>query len=401
MNTMFFVTPGRLDMRAITVFGLSAKKGENPIGFFGTGLKYAIAILMREGAQFHIETGGVRYDFDVNADTFRDKEFSCIGMHSALKGYELPFTTELGKNWEMWQAFRELYCNTKDEGGLTQERIAAIPEVWGDDYTIISVHHKDFYDAYCNRHKFFIENKQPIASGDSMEVYEGESLYQFYRGIRVGELPHKSLYTWNYTYSIDLTEDRTCKYSFVWESPAAGVIAYANNKMFIRNCVTAPNETFEAKLDYGLGMAVSSEFMDVMAQFENDYSGGVSHSARKLYEHKAQKQLGEKDAVALTKIEQAMLDKAITVCADLGCKPNDCPIIVTQSLGNNVLGLSSNGKVYLSKEVFNMGTKMVAGTLYEELLHHEQRMWDMTRQFQNFLINKLMSMYEEQKGEPM
>jgi hypothetical protein len=44
---------------------------------------------------------------------------------------------------------------------------------------------------------------------------------------------------------------------------------------------------------------------------------------------------------------------------------------------------------------------MVAGTLYEELLHHETRMMDMTRTLQNFLINKVMTLYEESTGEPM
>jgi hypothetical protein len=66
-----------------------------------------------------------------------------------------------------------------------------------------------------------------------------------------------------------------------------------------------------------------------------------------------------------------------------------------------VLGLSTNNKVFLSKEAFAQGTKIVAGTLYEELLHHETRMADMTRSLQNYLINKIMSMYEENTGEPM
>src|SRR5690606_13817094 len=26
---------------------------------------------------------------------------------------------ELGKHWELWQAYRELHCNTQDEGGTT------------------------------------------------------------------------------------------------------------------------------------------------------------------------------------------------------------------------------------------------------------------------------------------
>jgi hypothetical protein len=44
-----FENPGEIDAAAIRTFGVSVKEGENPIGFFGTGLKYAIAILLRTG----------------------------------------------------------------------------------------------------------------------------------------------------------------------------------------------------------------------------------------------------------------------------------------------------------------------------------------------------------------
>ena len=115
MNTVYFDTPGLLDMRAVTTFGLSVKENENPIGYFGTGLKYAIAILLRNGADLTISnSSGDVYSFSVNKDTFRNVEFNALAMHSSMRDVELPFTTELGKNWKMWMAFREMYCNTQD-----------------------------------------------------------------------------------------------------------------------------------------------------------------------------------------------------------------------------------------------------------------------------------------------
>lgn len=38
-----FHNPGELDPRLITTFGVSIKESTNPIGYFGTGLKYALA----------------------------------------------------------------------------------------------------------------------------------------------------------------------------------------------------------------------------------------------------------------------------------------------------------------------------------------------------------------------
>ena len=403
MNTLHFITPGRLDTRAITVFGLSVKEGENPIGYFGTGLKYAIAVLVREGAEITINTDGNVFSFSKNEDVFRSKTYNSITMDSSIKNYDLPFTTELGKNWEMWQVFRELYCNTLDERGVVRESSGSFVVPDWDVKTIITVYHKDFYEAYLNRDRYFInENREPVVMDHMMDMYEGESAYQFYRGIRVGELHFKSLYTYNYKYDMELTEDRTVKYTFVWDTPITGLICFsAKDKELIHKCVTAPEGSMEQRLQYGVSQPVSNEFMEVMAPLSKDFSGEVNASARSLYEYHARKKIGQRDSIPLTKIEQTMLDRSKQVCRDLGTAPDDVPIIVCKSLGTNVLGLSANNCVFLSKMVFDQGTKMVAGTLYEELLHHETRMMDMTRNMQNFLINKLMTLYEENKGEPL
>jgi len=45
-----FENDGEIDLRAISQFGINVKTGDSPIGFFGTGLKYALAVLMREEA---------------------------------------------------------------------------------------------------------------------------------------------------------------------------------------------------------------------------------------------------------------------------------------------------------------------------------------------------------------
>src|ERR1700733_12022356 len=46
-----FENYGEIEIDAITTFGVSVKEGPNPIGFFGTGLKYAVAVLLRHGCK--------------------------------------------------------------------------------------------------------------------------------------------------------------------------------------------------------------------------------------------------------------------------------------------------------------------------------------------------------------
>lgn len=44
MKSYIFKNAGVIDPRAIATFGVSSKEGASPIGFFGTGLKYAVGV---------------------------------------------------------------------------------------------------------------------------------------------------------------------------------------------------------------------------------------------------------------------------------------------------------------------------------------------------------------------
>ena len=117
---------GLIDLRAFTTFGINAKPNTNsPIGYFGPGLKYAIAVLVREGLKVTVWIGTEPHEFYCEPSNFRGKDFSLIrmrrqrGVTRKWMATDLPFTTELGKNWKLWMALRELHSNTLDENGLT------------------------------------------------------------------------------------------------------------------------------------------------------------------------------------------------------------------------------------------------------------------------------------------
>ena len=57
MNKIIFRNKGVIDPKSIVTFGVSSKTGSNSIGFFGTGLKYAIAILLRNKCSFTVYAG--------------------------------------------------------------------------------------------------------------------------------------------------------------------------------------------------------------------------------------------------------------------------------------------------------------------------------------------------------
>ncbi len=89
MSYVVFKTPTILDIRAITMFGLSAKpNSKNPIGYFGTGLKLAIATLIRHNIPIQIYIGKKHYSFEKRPEEFRDQPFEQVWMKRPHCGFE-------------------------------------------------------------------------------------------------------------------------------------------------------------------------------------------------------------------------------------------------------------------------------------------------------------------------
>lgn len=60
---IYFSNPGHIELDTIRTMGVSVKEGENPIGYFGTGLKYAIATLLRTDHIISLRANGETIQF--------------------------------------------------------------------------------------------------------------------------------------------------------------------------------------------------------------------------------------------------------------------------------------------------------------------------------------------------
>jgi hypothetical protein len=215
-----------MPLEAATTFGINVKFGENPIGFFGTGLKYAIAVCVRLGGKFRLFIGNTEYEFYVKPEDFRGKEFGFIRMRkrtSFMKGWsyqKLAYTTELGKNWHPWMAIRELASNTKDEKGQWFQcdeeyfKNHVIGDYVKSDHTTIVIECPEMEEAF-NEEEIFLPEKEMIAEIGPVQIFKGSSNHIFNQGLRVTDLDKPSFYTYNFTAGITLTEDRTSKYPYI------------------------------------------------------------------------------------------------------------------------------------------------------------------------------------------
>lgn len=388
--TVSFQNEGLIDPIAITTFGINVKEGDNPIGYFGTGLKYAIAVLLRHECEIEIHAGRERYKFGLQHSVVRGKEFSIITMNNNPTG----FTTELGKNWKLWMAFRELYCNTLDESGSIHEGDLEPQE----DHTTIVVRGTPLQEVYHNKASIVLES-EPLTSTPEIDIHPGESKYVYYRGVRIHNLDKPSLYTYNIRQTTELTEDRTPKWPhYLRLLMARGLMRLEeDHKGIVQHTITASRNHEESNLDFTDAMNPSEAALGVAET--NRLTEGLNSTIHTLLiSHNRRLPL---EPMELNSIRAQQLERAIRFCKSLGYPVENYPIIVTDQLKGGLLGLAEDNKIYLAPKTFDMGTKYVASTILEEYLHLDTGFGDMTRDLQNHLFDIIMSFGERIIGEPL
>jgi hypothetical protein len=269
---IIFQNKGLVPIEAIKTMGISAKETERPIGYFGTGLKYAIAIILREGGSINIHRGQQLLQFGTIKKEVRGEEFEIVTMKTVTPiqnvdngidpdslfdevTEELGFTTELGKNWVPWMAFRELYCNCMDENGEVWQTRAFAHRI-EDDETCVVVSGDFFEQAYGAKSEIILETKPKITAAE-VEVHpNGPSQVGYYRGICARQLQKPTIFQYNITGHCELTEDRTIKYDWEFFDRIKMLIVKSQDKDFIEAVLTAPEGSYEHSINY-VGVSAS------------------------------------------------------------------------------------------------------------------------------------------------
>lgn len=388
-NIVRFGNPGNINPKVWSVFGVSAKLNDNSIGRFGTGLKYAIAVLLREGRKINIRSGNDWYKFTTKKIVERGKEFEQV----LCNGEEMPYTTHLGEGWELWQAYRELYSNCLDEGGqLDYRQSDELIEAIG--YTAIEAELGDI-----DHNSIFLETKHMtcLSSSGLCDVYKGESEWIYYKGIRCMKLDKKAKFTYNIL-NADLTEDRTFKYFFQVDQGIAASVLGSRNKDFIADFFFQTKDYFEERVRFEYSGAVPTEIVLNMVK-ENMKNNVWMHTDMKVKvkhyipdEGFTKIEIGEREAL--------IIDKAKDFCDKIGHKVK-YPIHVSDDLGTGKLAVADrrDNTIYLSPRVLTMGLKQVVSTVFEENMHLQYGLNDCNYETQNWLFDQVITMGEKLTGE--
>lgn len=400
MKCLVFENNGMLDLNALRIMGASVKEGESPIGLFGTGLKYAVATAMRLGGSVEIIIDSKPHIISKRDISIRGQDFAQVVLDDEPMG----FTTELGKKWEAWMVVRELLSNARDEGGQTMEteRESYQPLTGG---TSIILSGKIFLDVWADRHLYFLRHAQPILDCAECEFYphtHGGKPLVFYKGIRIHQADEPMMYTYNLKGDVALTEDRTLKFQHHLRDRVSAAVATSDNESLIEGLLTVDPLAWETCLDFDIWQSPSETFNRVCSRLSRQKPKNLNAKAIAYY-RKHSGDTPDLTIISPSAVQQKMIDRAINFLRDLGygAEIDRMPLKIVEWLGENVFGQAKHDSIFLAKPIFDRGTKYITSTILEELVHNQTGFHDHTRELQTFLFDRIISMGEEMRGEPI
>lgn len=316
--TVYFSNKGAIDLDVIRTIGVNVKENDNPIGHFGTGLKFAIATLLRTGHTVKLYRNGELIEFDCVAKVIRNKPFAIVTMN----GEQLAFTNDLGKGWEVWQAYRELHSNCLDEmGKITNRPVEGMDTVW-------AISGERIEDCFNTRSQIFLTGEPSWMAGDGVEVYRGESKYLYYRGVRVHEMPKKSAFTYNFLMPMVLTEDRTLSSVYDANYKLSTRLPKIDDPSYCERILHPRYDGYESDLDLGDCYEPSESFLNALERFKDD----VSEKRRDILK-KHRKEASVRKPVELSPAQKEIVQSAKIYLETLRVFVDDDEVVFVESLG--------------------------------------------------------------------
>lgn len=207
-----FCNNGTLSLLDLTTMGDSSKRDDDSkTGMFDSGLKYAIAILMRNGTPPIIKSGGITYQFStdiISDESGKKKEIIIVTKSEVGKGItdKIPtaFALNLGFQWSPWMAIREILSNCIDEGG----EVFFSADLTPDNYdTVITIPENEVISEIIENWSSYFNSKGTIDVANGVKILPnvGKTLVIYKNGVRIyTDEEELSLYSYDIpTASID------------------------------------------------------------------------------------------------------------------------------------------------------------------------------------------------------
>lgn len=418
---------GIMEPQALTLMGASSKTDDNTkIGMFGSGNKYAISYLIRNNIQLIIYAGTERIDIETKKESFREQSFDVI----YINGEKTSITTTMGKDWELWQALREIYCNSLDEGGAEIGMVEDVQPVYGETHFYIHITDEvaEFmvgFDSYFSTHKAILEEtpigKLFVSSSKSVNIYR--------KGIRCYDthLPSKYDYDFN---EIHINESRVVGAEWRLGEEFWKLFISLKNHTHIFNIIRAmgSRDNFECMTSSAMHFSThsaSEEFIALIATLKLApmESGGLCTSDEqaifnfipsRVYEALEPHMSDENKAmmfdyrvngefyheIEANELQKATIERAMEFFKE--CQYDiDYEIKVVSFNTKTILGTAKDDIIYVSDIAIEKGIHDLCNTIIEEQVHLKYDVEDETREFQLAVINEMLTVMKKAYAFPM
>lgn len=406
-----------MDFRALTLIGASSKRNENKIGRFGSGNKYALAYFLKNNLNPVIYSGEELIDVKVSKTTFRDQEFDVI----TINGQETSLTTDMGPDWECWEAMREIYSNALDEGDAS---ITINNEpIFEKGYTCYSIKFvNEVIDFYKYMHNYFVKDDNVLFANEEGRILSKQldKPIVFRKGIRCFQYQYEGIFNYDFTY-LNINEQREATYSWQIVEQIWKLISSCTDKdiiyKFIETISNDPTANLlELNLDFtAIVLEPSKEFKEVLASREI-----VLPMFQSLMEDEAKESfwfipdkifnlLSQYNIKTSNKVKKTATNTAFTVIDGTDDEKKHLknvlntlstyginipyPIHLARFNEGSVYGMAdlSENMIYLNPDKFIDGETETMNTLLEEYVHLKHHTPDGSRNMQRVLINEWLN----------
>ena len=239
---------GLIDHMSLHLIGASTKRNDSSkIGFFGSGLKYAIALMLREEIPFEIWSGEKKIPVTKRKVDFRGETFERI----YIGGKPTSFTTDMGPDWKPWYAIREILCNAIDEGNHKVDIVGEKKPCEGTTSIFIHATPK-IEEVLKNWHLYFADARKDEEHKEALfRCLKGneEKMFLYRKGIRVYEEYTPCLYHYDFP-NFKINESRVVSSTYDCNEKIVGFWKEYATKRMIEKLFEAGRVSYEWKMGW-------------------------------------------------------------------------------------------------------------------------------------------------------
>lgn len=237
----------------LRMLGATTKEGNSKmIGYFGSGIKFSLAYLVRNNIDVRIFSGNKEIEVGSKDYTYRGDKIKLL----TINGVETSITTRFGADWEAWFVLREFISNAIDEGGYRIE-LGEVAEKHDDTRSYVYIEFvESIANVYNNLDRYFAMGRHPVDTvvieryghtnrvriyrnidGELNKVTRPATTYR--KGIRCSE-DTKMVSHIDFDFdAVDINESRIEKSSWTTQCEAMAAMSITNNRGLIRDFLLA------------------------------------------------------------------------------------------------------------------------------------------------------------------